>query len=178
MALIGEVEIPIAGKMQIVDALEGLPPVALEDGADGAGRGIEPHDPVPIIRDEDPAVLVDLEAIGLAVILGRQRDQAVGRDPEDAPPGHVDDIEIAGAIEGWPFQEAVRRLAAAHGLDPARCPPGDAVSVGNPGKDLCLDRRWRRKHGPSFSAPGNPSGFRARAGTPGGAAAAVPCFLE
>ena len=70
VALIGEVEISIAGKMQIVDALEGLPSVAFDDGADGARRRIELHDPVTIVRDEDAAVLVDLQAVGLPIILG------------------------------------------------------------------------------------------------------------
>ena len=164
--------------MQIVDALEGLPPVAPEDGADGARRRIELHDAMAIIRDEDAAVLVDLQAIGLAVILGRQCDHAIGRDPEDPPPGHVDDIENS---------RPGRRMALP-GSNPSRWPPRTAsiqcdvrpeirylsgilaktsVWIGGGGENMK----------PSFSARGIPGDFE-RATAAGDATAAVPCSLE
>ncbi len=99
LSLVGEIKIAVAGENQIVDALEALGPASLEHGRDAAANRIEQHDAVSVIRDEDPAVLGDLQPVRFAVILGDERELADRRDSEHAAIRDVDDVEIAVAIE-------------------------------------------------------------------------------
>jgi hypothetical protein len=51
---------------------------------------IELHDAVAIVGDKNAAVAADLEAVGPAVILDRERPFPVRRDLEDAPKWNID----------------------------------------------------------------------------------------
>ena len=52
-----------------------------------------------MIGDEDPAVSVDLEPVGLAVVLGDLFGTAVRRDAEDPTVGDVHDVEVPRTVE-------------------------------------------------------------------------------
>lgn len=84
LALIGEIDVAVAREHQIVDALEPLRPSAVDDGRDGSGFGIEFHQPVAIVGDDDATVAGDRQAVGFAVIFGDERELARGVDAEDA----------------------------------------------------------------------------------------------
>jgi len=88
-ALIGEVQVAIGGEYQVVDRLEAFEVDPLEHRLDRAGLRIEQHDAPGIVRDEDAAVLMDLQAVGLAIVFGDQLEPALRVDPEHAAPGHV-----------------------------------------------------------------------------------------
>ncbi len=85
---------------------------ALQDGRDLARVRIELDDAAGVIRDENAAVPMDLEAVGLPVVVGDQREAALFVDPEHPAPGHVHAIQTPLGIEGRPLQQGMRRLVA------------------------------------------------------------------
>ena len=78
LALVGEIDVAVRGEDQIIDALEALRPAPLQHQRHLAAARIERHEPMAVVGDEDPAVARDLQAVGLAVIFGDQREFAGG----------------------------------------------------------------------------------------------------
>ena len=76
-----------------------------------------------IVGDQDAAVLADLQAVRPALIFDHQRPCLVGRDPEDAAEGNIDDVEIAVGVERRAFDETVGRLARPVGIGPIGAAP-------------------------------------------------------
>src|SRR5437016_14230595 len=105
-ARIGEVALPLVGKVQIavhregqiVHALERLLVIARYHCRDAAAFRVERQDAEPVVGDEEPAVLVDGDAVRLAVVLGCHVELPAGRDPENAAKCQIDDVEIAFAV--------------------------------------------------------------------------------
>ena len=122
LALIGEIEIAVGSKEQVVHALEAFRAARLKQGRDLAGAGIEQEDAALVIGDEDAAVPVDLEPVRPAVIFGHQRPFACGADAEDAAERNVGDVEIAGTIEARPLEEGIEQLPHRIGIAPRRAP--------------------------------------------------------
>ena len=71
-----------------------------------------------MIGHEQATVLMNLQAVGLAVILGDDRKLASRIYPQNAAVGDVDAVEIAVAIEGRTLQERLHRPAAMLCLQP------------------------------------------------------------
>jgi len=94
-----------------------------------------------VVGDKDPAILVDLEAVGLAVIFGDEREFASGRDFEDLTIGYVGQIKVAVAVERGPFEKAVAGDAALQPDVLLR-----AKLVRDAGEDLGLDDRRGSVH--------------------------------
>ncbi len=110
--LIGEIEVAVSGEDQVVEALEPLAPRPVEKDLDLAALRVEQHQPLLVVGDEDAAILVDLEAVGLAVPFRDDGELALRRHPQNLAVRDVDDIEIAGAVEGRVFEKAVARHPA------------------------------------------------------------------
>lgn len=143
-SLISEIQIAIAGKDQIIHSLETLEKVPGEVWCNKTALGIKNHDAVLVIGNEDAAVLVDLQAIGLTIILGDEVDtSAVRRNAEDPPIGHVNHVEIADAVERGAFQETVDFFS--HLLDscPDRGLAFDPELVRDAGEDGRPQLLWR-----------------------------------
>ena len=68
LALIGEIERPVAPEMQIVAALKAFGVRIPQRLGHGPRGGIQQHDAVLVIRQKDPPVAVDLQPVGLAVV--------------------------------------------------------------------------------------------------------------
>lgn len=68
--------------------------------------------PIFEIGDEDATVAMDLQAIRFAVVLHHQFPVGTRINAEDAAVGHIDHIQIAGAVEGRPFEKTVDRVIA------------------------------------------------------------------
>src|SRR5262249_11886286 len=130
------------------DALEALEHRPVEERCDRAARGVELHDPVLEVRDKDAAVLVNLEAVGLAVVLGGERDLGVGGDAEDAAIGYVDHVEVALSVEARTLEEARRRGTGPLDLDPTRSGRRARTpeAIGDAREDRGLDDGRRSVH--------------------------------
>src|SRR5580704_3612683 len=144
LALVGEIEIAVLRENQVVQPFETLAPRPVEKGFDLAARRIEQHQPLLVVGDEDAAVLVDLEPVRLAVPFRDDREFAVARHPQYLAVRNIDDIEIAGAVEGGSFEKAVAGNAALL----TRVLPG-AQRIGEASEDRGLDGGRRGKHGRS-----------------------------
>src|SRR5690606_1775885 len=101
----------------------------LHHWAHRAARRVELQDAVAVIGDEDASVAVDRQAVGLAVVLAGEIHLSRGGDPEHPAPGHVDDVEIAGPVEGGALEKALRGGAAPLRGNPGRGASADAVAV-------------------------------------------------
>src|SRR3990172_3624072 len=123
LSLVGEVEIAVGREVQVVQALEALAVGGLEQRLDPSAPRVEYQQPALVVGDEDPPVLVDLEAVRPAVVLDGELPLAPGRDPEHAPEGNVDEPEVAVAIEGRPLQEALDLGPLAVRVGPGRAAP-------------------------------------------------------
>ena len=115
LALVGEIKIAVGGEDEIVQPLEVLEVVALDERRDGAALCIEQHQAALVVGDEDAAVLVDLQAVGFAVVLDDEFPLGPGRDAEDAAVRNVGAIKIAVAIERRAFEKTAARRRAAPG---------------------------------------------------------------
>ena len=73
LALVGEIDVAVGSEMQIVAALEGLRVARGQDRQHPPRFGIELHDAVPVIGNQDAPVGIDLESVGPAVIFDDQR---------------------------------------------------------------------------------------------------------
>src|SRR5262249_38596352 len=73
-------------------------------------------------------------------------DHALRRYAEHASPGHVDDIEIAGAIEGRALEEAFCGAARPLDSDPPGAAMMNPVLVRNASKYAGFDDRRRCEH--------------------------------
>ncbi len=136
LPLVGEVHVAVAGEDQVVGRLEAFERGALQERPDLARRRIEDHDAVLVIADESAAVLVELEAVGLPVVLAADRDLARRRDLQQAAPGDVDDPEVARAVEGGTFQEGRGIRPAELDRGPIGIAAGDPDLVGNLREDI------------------------------------------
>src|ERR1700704_1056974 len=144
LSLVGEIEVAVRCEDQIVRSLEAFAPHVLEDGSDAAIAGIELQNAAAGVGDENAAVAVNLQAVRPSVIFANHRPFRLRRNAQDAPVRNINEIEIAGAIEGRPFQERMQVVAAlAEG--PAGSPAFYPQMVGEPGKDLALDPSGRLK---------------------------------
>ncbi len=114
-ALIGEVAIAVLGEDQIVEPLEALAARPVDQRRHLAARRIEQHQALLVVGDEDAAVLVDLEPVGLAVVLGDDAELASRRHLHDLAVRDVDDVEVAGAVERWPFNRCTVTAPASEG---------------------------------------------------------------
>ena len=146
LALVGDVEVAVRREGKIVQALEAPLVAAVGHQRARAGVRIEAQDSVLVVGDEDASIAVDLQAVRNAFILGEHGPTAIRRDAEDAPVREVDAVEIAGAIERWPFEEGMQRSGAAP-LHPGGIFVGPMELGRHAGIDLGLDQRRRRIHG-------------------------------
>ena len=145
LALVGEVQIAIAGEHEVVQPFEALRRQQVGKRRDGTAFRVEHHDAVAVVGDEDAAVLVDLQPVRLAVVLGHQVDVAGGRHAEDPAVRHVGEVEMAVAVKGGALEIAVDAdlgpgITAGHPAGPAAA-PGEAL--GQHGCNLGLDHRRR-----------------------------------
>ena len=69
LPLVGEVEVAVRGEVQIVEALEALAERGLEDRLELARLRVEREQSLLVVGDESAPVLVELEAVGPAVVL-------------------------------------------------------------------------------------------------------------
>jgi len=115
--------------MQIVAAAEGLRIARSQHRLHPPRLDVEFENAAPIIRNEDAPVPADLQSVRPTLIFDDQRPVAVGRNPEDATEGNVDDVEMTFGIEGGTFDEAIGRLARPVGIGPFGC-------------DLAAEFRW------------------------------------
>ncbi len=84
LSLVGEEEIAVRRESEVVEAFEALTVRTIQDDRHLGCVGVEGQETVAVVGNEDPAVLVDLQAIGLhAPLAGR-------RDLEDARMGEID----------------------------------------------------------------------------------------
>ena len=118
LALVGEIDVAVAGDMQIVASAEGFGIARRQHLPHPPRPRIEFHDAVHVVGNQDAAVAADLQAVGPAVIFDHQRPCAVRRDPEDAPERNIDDVEIAFGVERRALDETVGRLARPVGIGP------------------------------------------------------------
>ena len=81
LALVGQIKIAVAGEHQIVQPLEALAARPVEKRLDLPRPRVEQHQALLVVGDEDAAVLVDLEAVGLAVIFGDEGELAAAATP-------------------------------------------------------------------------------------------------
>ena len=66
------------------------------------------------VGDDQPAVLVDLHAVGMALVFGHHLELVPVGQPQHPPAVHVDAMEAALAVEARAFEEAVlQRMEAA-----------------------------------------------------------------
>ena len=128
--------------MQIVQSLEPLAVRPVEEHFGLADRRVDHHQPARMVGDEDAAVAVDLEPVGLAVIGRDHGEVAAGRYLEDLPIGDVGDIEVAVAVKRRPFDKAVARHPRLVARVLVR-----AQLVGDTGEDLGLDDGRRGEQG-------------------------------
>jgi hypothetical protein len=70
-----------------------------ETCAIAAATGIQQHDAVAVVRDEDATVPVNLQAVRFAFVLGDQIPIPVWRNAEDAPEGNVHHVQAAVAVK-------------------------------------------------------------------------------
>src|SRR5205807_180091 len=103
----------VRAEHEIVEALEALAVMGREDRLDRPARGVELHQAPPVVADEDAAIFVNLQPIRPAVVLADEIAIALGREPEHTSKRDVDEIEIAVAVERWPFEKAVDLLSEA-----------------------------------------------------------------
>ena len=137
-ALIGEVKVAVRGEEEVVEALEVREAVPVEEGVDPPAHGVELHDAVHEVRDEDPAVPVDLEPVRLAFVL-RDHVPVAGRaHSEDAPVRDIHEPQVSVPIEGRPFEKGADRPAGLS-MRPCRGPAGELELLRHPGVRLRLD---------------------------------------
>ena len=147
LPLVGEIQIAVGGKREIVDALEVLAMVTRDERRDRAARGIEQHDAEFVIGDEDAAVLVNAQPVRLAVVLGDNLEPAVRRDAEDAAVRDIDHVQVAGAVERRSFEKAAGGNGAAARGDTFGRHVGLAQRLRHGGEYFGLDQLRRREHG-------------------------------
>ena len=132
---------PLAAMMQIVAAAERFRIARGQHRLHPPRLGVELHDAVHVVGDQDAAVAADLQAVRPAVIFDHQRPCPVRRDPEDAAEGNVDDVEIAVGVERRAFDEAIGRRARPVGVGPVGAHALAPEIVGHGREDLGLDQR-------------------------------------
>src|SRR3546814_11487600 len=98
--LVGEVHVAVRGEDEIVAALEAFEPDTLAVRRHLSGLRIELQDPVLEVGDEDAAVLVNLQAVRLAVVFGAQGELFFGREAKYSTEGDVDDVQVGVAEVG------------------------------------------------------------------------------
>ena len=145
LALVGEVQIAVAGEHEVVQPLEAFRRQKVGERGNHTGARVEHHDAVAIVGDEDAAVLMDLEPVRLAVILAHEVDLAQRRHTKDPAVRHVGEVEKAVAVERGALEIEVDAdlrpgIAARHPAGPA-AGPGEALR--QHGDDLGLDHLWR-----------------------------------
>jgi hypothetical protein len=111
---------------------------SIPDQRPRSGLRVEGQDAVSMVGDKNTAVLVNLEAVGNPVVFGKHRPGAIRRDPEHAPMGEVDAVQVTSAIERRSLQEGVQRTRAAL-LHPSRIFLGPVQSGRQAGIDFGLD---------------------------------------
>ncbi|MNP10272.1 hypothetical protein D3C76_1024150 [compost metagenome] len=134
LTLIGEVELAVSIKEQVVYTLESFATAVGKKRRDRAGFRVENQYSLLVVGDENPAIAVDLESVGPAVIFGDKGPFALWVYSKNTPVGDVRYVEISLYVEGWPFQKAFDLLPGFVGAHPIR------VTV------LPKGFRQRRKH--------------------------------
>ncbi|MNK96985.1 hypothetical protein D3C87_1172970 [compost metagenome] len=148
LTLIGEVQVTVGCEEQVVQALQSFTLHVLQVRPDGAGFGIQKHQPVQVIGNEDAPVPMDFQAVGLAFVADDDLKVACRVHAQDAPMRQVHAPQIAGPIEGRPLQEGVH-LHVARG-QPGRGLFGQVQGFGQPGEYLGAHGFSGRIHGGSF----------------------------
>jgi hypothetical protein len=69
------------------------------------GLRIEDEQAEPVIGDEKPSVLMDLQSVRFAIPFSEHFPLARGRDAKDAAIRNVGDVEIAFTVEGGSFEK-------------------------------------------------------------------------
>ena len=151
LSLVGEIQVAVRSEHEIVDTLEPLQLRTIQDSRHAPRRGFEQHDSVSMIGDEHPSILVELEPVRLAVVLGDERHRCIGRDPEDPAPGNVDDPQVSFAVERRSFEEERCRRSVELDVNPRRATIRHPVAVRNAGEYFCLDDGGRVEHPRSWS---------------------------
>ena len=102
-----------------------------------------------MVGHEHAAVAVDLEAVGLAVVLQHHLERAGGRDAQQAAVRQVHAPQVAVAVEGRALEERVH-LDVPVG-EPLRRPVGLVQRLGQLREDFRVEDLGRREH--AFSPP-------------------------
>ncbi len=89
-SLVSEVQVAIRSEEQIVDAFEARPLCIEQKRRDFPVDRIEQHDAVLVVGDEGAAVAMELQAVGPAVVLGDDVEDAIAGHLENAPVLDVD----------------------------------------------------------------------------------------
>ena len=118
-----------------------------DDRFDHAARGVEQQHAAFVVRDEDPAVAMDLQPVRPAVIFGDELPSAIGRDPENAAIGDVGDPKVPCAIEARPLQEAIDLPARLVRRGPGGRGVGDAELIRHARPDVGVEDLRRRIEG-------------------------------
>src|SRR5258708_11452208 len=118
LSVVGEVEIAVVGEVQVVQALEALAEGRCKVSFDFPGLRVEQHQAALVVGDENPAALVDLEAVRPAVVLNDELPFSFRVDAENSPEGNVHAPQVPLAVERGPLEETVHLLSAAVGIGP------------------------------------------------------------
>src|SRR5690606_31285737 len=108
---------------------------------------VKHHDPVPIIGNENPAVLMDLQAVGLTVVLNDLVKFALRIYAEYPPIGDVDAIKIAISVERRTLEEGRQLAALMLLLQPIGLARIAFEFLGQSGKNARGCFRWGSEHG-------------------------------
>ena len=118
LSLIGEIEIAVACNREIVDTFESLRQMMRHQRRNLACIDIQRKQSVSIIRNDQAAIRMKLEAIRPAIVLDDQIPFAGTRNAKNAAEWNIHQPQIAERIKAWPFEKRVNIAAMQIGLDP------------------------------------------------------------
>lgn len=98
-----------------------------------------------LIGYKDPAILVDLETVRIAIIFCEYVPFSVLRYLENPTMTDVDAEKVPGPIEGWTLQEGMQRTRSA-GPAPIRLPVADPQAIGQAGEHAGCGHRRPGEH--------------------------------
>ncbi|MCY1408183.1 hypothetical protein D9M71_235020 [compost metagenome] len=122
LTLIGEEEVPLSVKEQIIYTLEAFTSAMRQEWLDAFADGVENKNPVLVVGNEDSPVTMDFQTVRPAIVFSNQIPVSLRGNAKDSAIRDIRDIEIAGLVEGGPLQEARNLLAWLVGSDPVGIP--------------------------------------------------------
>jgi hypothetical protein len=116
LPLVGEVEVAVGGEVQVVESLKTLAVGGFEYRFQSGSLRVQCEQSLLVIRDEGASILVELEAVGPAIILHDEVPFFLRRDAEDPAEWDVHDPEVALAVERRALKEAFDLSSLAVGV--------------------------------------------------------------